>query len=103
MRHVVVRYTLKSDRVAEHEALLAGVFAQLAERAPAGLAYQVVKLGDGVSFVHVASITGPENPLTSLPAFKAFTADVEGRCEERPVSSEGTLMGLYPGRAADAV
>jgi hypothetical protein len=98
MRHVVVRYKLKSERVAEHEALLEAVFAELAERAPPGLDYQALKLGDGRSFVHVASIAGAENPLTSLPAFKAFTADVASRCEEPPVSSEGTRMGAYPKR-----
>jgi hypothetical protein len=94
-RRVVVRYKLKADRVAEHEALLRKVFEQLTERAPAGLVYEAMKLSDGVSFVHVATLTTDDNPLLRLEAFKAFTADVGARCEDPPVSSPATIMGAY--------
>lgn len=94
MKHVVVRYKLKADRVAEHEALLQGVFEELTERAPEGLAYNVFKLGDGLTFHHVAMIAAG-NPLASLDAFKRFVAEIGSRCDEPPVSSEGTLMGSY--------
>jgi len=95
MKHVVVRYKVKADRVAEHEALLRRVFEELAERAPAGLSYQASKLADGVSFIHAASISSAENPLLTLDAFKQFSADIKSRCEEPPLSSEGTLIGAY--------
>ena len=42
MRRVMVRYRLLPERVAEHEALLAAVFAELATQRPAGLEYRVV-------------------------------------------------------------
>ena len=96
MKHTVVRYEVKPERIEEHEALVKSVFAQLAEVRPDGLDYRVLKLGDGVSFIHVATMTGAENPLTSLEAFKAFTADIKSRCEEPPVSSESTRVGAYP-------
>ena len=96
MKHVVVRYRVKPECVAEHEALVQGVFGQLAELRPVGLDYRVLKLGDGVSFLHVATVTGAENPLPSLAAFKAFTADLKSRCEEPPVSSESARVGAYP-------
>jgi len=95
MKRVVVRYKLKADRVAEHEALLGRVFEQLTASAPPGLGYDVWKLADGVSFIHVASVAGADNPLLGLSAFKEFSADIRGRCEEPPVSSEGTLAGSY--------
>ncbi len=95
MRRVVVRYEVKPERVAEHEALIQGVFAELAEVKPAGLSYDVVKLADGVSFIHLASIAGADNPLTRLDAFKRFTADIGSRCQTAPVSSEATLVGTY--------
>ncbi len=96
MKHVVVRYKVKPERIEEHEALVRSVFAQLAEVRPAGLDYQVFKLGDGVSFIHRASVSAAENPLTSLESFKAFTADIKSRCEEPPVSSESARVGSYP-------
>jgi hypothetical protein len=101
MRHVIVRYTVKPECLDTHEALLAGVFAQLAEVAPAGLDYQVVRLADGRSFVHMARVEGAENPLPALSAFRAFSADIKSRCEQPPSSAEGTCVGSYgraPGR-----
>lgn len=95
MRHVVVRYKVKPECLAEHEALIAAVLAQLAELTPTGLEYQVLKLADGLSFIHLATVSAPENPLASLAAFKAFTAEVKSRCEEPPVSTEAARLGTY--------
>lgn len=88
-RRVVVRYKVKPERVEEHEALIRKVFCDLAEKRPAGVDYQAMKLEDGVSFVHVAKITTTDgkNPLTELPSFKAFTANIGERCDEKPVSA----------------
>jgi hypothetical protein len=95
VRRVVVRYSVKAERVEEHRALIRGVFEALGEASPAGLDYEVLELADGRSFVHVATISGDDNPLTRLPAFKAFTADIAARCDEQPVSREATLVGGY--------
>jgi hypothetical protein len=92
---VVVRYKVKPERLAEHEALIAAVFAQLAELAPAGIAYEVMRLADGLGFVHVATQSTEVNPLLGLPAFKAFAAEIKSRCDEPPVSSECTRLGSY--------
>ncbi len=101
MRRVMVRYRLLPERVAEHEALLAAVFAELAAQRPAGLEYRVLRLADGVSFVHLATVAGADNPLTALAAFKAFTADIKARCADGPpVTTEVTLAGDYPAGAA---
>jgi hypothetical protein len=95
VKRVVVRYKVKAERVEEHRGLIGGVFAALAEAKPAGLDYQVLELADGQSFLHVATIAVLDNPLTRLPAFKAFTAEIAARCEEQPVSSEASLVGGY--------
>jgi hypothetical protein len=100
VRHVVVRYKVKPECLAEHEALVRAVFAQLAELTPAGIDYQVLRLADGLSFVHVATQSTADNPLLLLPAFKAFIQDIKGRCEEPPVSSEGTRLGSYDAERA---
>ncbi len=95
MKRVVVRYRLKADRVAEHEALLLPVFEELERSRPEGLSYEAMKLADGVSYVHIATLAGPENPLVALASFKAFSADIRARCEEPPAPSDGTLVGSY--------
>lgn len=92
---VVVRYRLAPERVAEHEALLAAVFAELRAGAVAGVEYRAIKLDDGVSFVHVADVTGANNPLLALPAFQAFVRDIKGRCVDPPVSDGAESVGRH--------
>jgi hypothetical protein len=94
----MVRYKVKPDAAAENERLIGQVFAQLARDKPTGMRYQVFKLGDGVSFVHVGSSEagGAEgNPLVKLEAFKNFTAGIKERCEEAPVTVEMQAIGAY--------
>ena len=101
MRRVMVRYRVLPERVAEHEALLAPVFAELAAQRPAGLEYRVLRLADGVSFMHLATLQGADNPLLELAEFKAFTADIKARCADGPpVTTDVTLAGAYPAGAA---
>jgi len=97
MRRVVVRYKVKPERLEEHEALVRNVFAELAAVKPAGLAYQALKLEDGLSFVHVAAVSTADgqNPLTELPSFKAFSANIADRIEEKPASSTAVAIGAY--------
>lgn len=97
MKTVMVRYKTSSKKHAEENAeLVRAVFAQLAERAPEGLRYASYRLEDGVTFVHLATVASPgANPLTSLPAFKAFTKEIESRCVEPPVVAEMHAVGSY--------
>ena len=97
MRQVMVRYKLKADRATENETLVKKVFEQLDRDRPASVHYATFKLDDGVSFVHIASIDVVDNinPLTTLSAFKAFTAAIAERCEEPPVSVKLNEVGSY--------
>lgn len=103
MRRVVVRYRVKAERVSEHATLLGAVFAELEQRRPDGLSYEALRLADGVSFVHVATVTTDANPLGELPAFKAFVAGIAARCEEPPVSSAAEQLGRYVSAAVARV
>ena len=94
MRRVVVRYRVKPDRVAENEAFVRAVYAQLADVQPEGLRYATVKLDDGVSFVHIAVHEG-DNPLPGLASFRAFSEGARERCDDPPAVSEATLVGSY--------
>jgi len=102
MKRVVVRYRVKADRVSEHEELIRKVFAELAEVSPEGIRYEALRLEDGVSFLHVASVWTPDgtNPLGKLASFKAFTAGIDDRCDEKPKSSATTAIGSYVAKNA---
>jgi hypothetical protein len=91
----MVRYKCKPEAVHENERLIAAVFAQVARDKPAGTRYQVFKLPDGVSFVHIAMTDGTVNPVTQLEAFKQYAADIKSRCEEPPVFTEMQAVGAY--------
>ena len=96
MKHMV-SYQLKPNRVAENERLATAVYDALKQTRPPGLRYATFRLEDGVSFVHIVAHDEPDgsNALTSLPAFKAFSAGVRERCETPPVRVELTEIGSY--------
>jgi hypothetical protein len=98
MKRTIVRYRVKPDRVAENEALVRAVYAELHDKRPDGIAYATYKLGDGVTFVHIARSDLPDGssrPLTELAAFQEFTREVGDRCDEPPVVLEATEIGRF--------
>jgi len=92
----MIRYKVRPDRADENETFVKAVYEQLARERPAGLHYATFRLPDGVSFMHVVIETDqPGRILNEVAAFKAFTADIEGRCDEPPVATELTIIGSY--------
>ena len=102
MKRVMVRYTVKPEHAEENQALIEAVFAALEREQLNGIGYSVFKLADGVSFVHLATHDSADgvNPLTAIPAFKAFAAGVKERCAVQPVSSPVTMIGHYAGTSS---
>lgn len=94
MKTILVRYKTKPEHAATNAALIRAVFEALREQAPAGICYASYRLKDGVSFVHVATHDEP-NPLSALPAFRAFQAQIKERIEEPPVITELFPVGSY--------
>jgi hypothetical protein len=95
---VVVTYQVRPEAAAEHVRLIEAVFEQLHTEKPVGvLDYQVRRLDDGVSFVHVSTADTPDgaNPLPSLAAFQAFGRDSAARVATRPVATPATVIGYY--------
>src|SRR6266571_4925990 len=94
---VVVSYQVKPEAVAEHVRLIEGVFAQLRAEQPAHVEYKVVRLADGVSFVHVSSADTPDgsNPLPEFSAFKEFGRDSAARVATAPVPTAAAIVGSY--------
>ncbi len=98
MKTILVRYKTAEAHAAANEALVHAVFDELRARAPRGLRYATYRLADGVTFMHVATVETPdENPLTGLPAFKAFQERIKERCVELPVVTELFAVDSYGG------
>jgi hypothetical protein len=94
MTRVMVRYTVKPDRVAENEQFVRDVYVELARTQPDGLRYATFKLPDGVSFVHLA-VHGQDNPLQRVEAFGRFQEGIRDRCDEQPVVAPLEEVGSY--------
>ena len=97
MRTVLVRYKTKQDQAEANAKLVRTVFDALATRVPGGFHYVTLRLADGVTFVHVASVETDDgtNPLADVAAFGRFQAAVGERCEVAPVVTELTEVGSY--------
>jgi hypothetical protein len=91
----VIRYTTKPACADENERLIRAVFAELAERKPDGLRYSAFRLDDGVSFLHVATLDGADNPLLASAAFADFQSGIKDRCAEGPIPADGQVVGSY--------
>lgn len=96
MRTIMVRYKTSEASADSNAALVRAVFEELRACAPQGLRYASYRLADGVTFVHLATLeTRDDNPLATLPSFKAFQAGIKERCVEPPVVVELSLVGSY--------
>jgi hypothetical protein len=94
---VVVSYRVKPEAVDEHVRLIQAVFAQLRAEQPANVEYKVVRLDDGVSFVHVSSADTPDgsNPLPEMASFKEFSRDAGSRVATPPTPTAADVVGWY--------
>jgi len=97
MSNVMVRYQVKPERAAENERLVRAVYDELVRAAPDGFRYATVVLDDGVSFVHIASITTDDghNPLRDITAFAEFQSEVGARCEQAPSATGFREVGSF--------
>jgi hypothetical protein len=102
---VVVSYTVKPEAVAEHVRLIEAVFEQLRAEQPDNIEYKVMRLDDGVSFVHVSTADTPDgsNPIPQLAAFREFGKDSADRVATTPAPTAADIIGSYhPRRVSGA-
>jgi len=93
---MMISYKTSEARAEENAALIRAVFDEIRERAPKGIHYVSYRHADGVTFVHMATITNPEKDwINALPSFKAFQAQLKERCVEPPVVSELNALESY--------
>ena len=94
-RTLIIRYRTRPEAADENSRLVEAVFSSLAELKPTGFSYTTYRLADGETFVHIARLDGPDNPLATLPAFAEFQRDLAQRCLEQPAPSQATVVGSY--------
>jgi hypothetical protein len=94
---VVVSYRVRPEAVEEHVRLIEAIFEQLRAEQPGNVEYKVMRLDDGVSFVHVSSADTPDgsNPLPQMSAFQKFGADAAARVATPPVPTAADIIGSY--------
>ncbi|MDQ1660349.1 MAG: hypothetical protein QOJ68_329 [Blastococcus sp.] len=93
----VIRYVTTPESADENARLIGAVFADLDASKPEGLQYASFRLEDGLTFVHVVTMTGEGNPLLASEPFRAFSSTVADRCTEGPLVMEATTLGAYSG------
>ena len=93
----VIRYVTEPECADENARLVDAVFADLDALKPEGLQYKSFRLEDGLTFVHVVTMTGDESPLLASEAFQAFSSTVADRCTEGPLVLAATTLGDYSG------
>ena len=93
----VIRYRTSPEFADENEQLIKAVFAELVDANLSGLRYEVFRLEDEVSFVHVATFDDASNPLAESRAFREFQAEIGTRCVDGPTLSDASTIGSYVG------
>ncbi|MGD3108974.1 putative quinol monooxygenase [Streptomyces sp. YGL11-2] len=94
---VMVRYTVRQERVDESVALLHAVYADLARARPRGLRYETYRLDGSGRFL--ALITSDGDPVAAphhqLASFQRYRAALSEVCSEPPVVTYVDEVGSY--------
>lgn len=96
MKRIVVRYKTKPEAAEANAELIAQVFAELKQKAPAGVRYLALRLQDD-TFLHLSLWESEDgtSPIPELAAFRAFQSGLKERCLLPPQPSNATLIGSY--------
>jgi quinol monooxygenase YgiN len=93
---MMIRYKTSAARAEENAALIRAIFDEIRVRAPGRVRYVTYRHADGVTFVHMATVTNLEKDwINALPSFNAFQAQLKERCVEPPVISELDALESY--------
>jgi hypothetical protein len=96
MKTLIVRYKTTEAHAEKNAANVRAVYDELRAKKPEGIQYRTYRLPDGVSFIHVATHSGPgDNPIPKLDAFQIFQRELKERCAEPPVTTELSIVDSY--------
>ena len=95
MKRFIIQYRVKPGRAEENETFVRGVFEELKRAAPKDTRYTCLKMDDGLSFAHIVETPDDANPISTLEAFKKFSAGVRDRVDAPPVQRDFSVVGAY--------
>jgi hypothetical protein len=96
MNVLMVHSKVKAAYVAEVDAAAKRMFAALELAQPQGIRYTSCRLPDGVTYVSLLEIDdGVDNPLPTLPEFRAFQEGLKQWIAEPPTSEQLAVVGSY--------
>lgn len=96
MKHLLINYLVKPEKVEENISLIKSVFEELKVSGIEGVKYAAFRMGDNL-FVHVARFETNEahERFTSLQSFRDFRKDIVSRQIEKPVTNHVEEIGSF--------
>jgi hypothetical protein len=96
MKRVVIQYKVKPELAEHNVELLHAVYDELERTQPEGLGHAVLRLADGVTFVHIAEETeAAAGGIFGLESFQRFEAGIQDRCDVPPAVQPADEVGSY--------
>src|ERR1700710_835421 len=95
-----IQYRVHSDLGDTNEKAIADVFTELRDRQPSGLTYQVYRLDDERTFLHVVTSESAVEPLPGLSSFASFQSGLADLAEDAPSRRSAKLIGNYTSTVA---
>jgi len=96
MKRVVIQYKVKPEQAQHNVELIRAFNDELERTQPEGLGHAVLRLADGVTFIHISEETEEaEGRLWGLESFQRFEAGIADRCEVPPAVQGSSEVGSY--------
>jgi hypothetical protein len=96
MKRVVIQYKVKPEEAERNVELLRAVYEELDRTRPDGLGHAVLRLADGVTFIHIAEDAEEGGSgIFGLPSFQRFEEGIRDRCEIAPAVQETSEVGSF--------
>jgi hypothetical protein len=96
MNVMMLRAKVKTESVADVEAAVTAMFSAIQQAHPEGVRYASCRLADSATFVILLQVKdGIENPLPTVPEFRAFQENLKNWIAEPPIPEQLTVIGSY--------
>jgi hypothetical protein len=96
MKRVVIQYKVKPEQAEHNVEPLHAVYDELERTQPEGLGHAVLRLADGVTFIHISEDTeAAAGGIFGLESFQRFEAGIRDRCEVPPAVQPASEVGSY--------
>ena len=96
MKRVVIQYKVKPEQAERNVELLRDVYEELERTRPDGLGHAVLRLADGVTFIHIAEDADEGGSgIFGLASFQRFEDGIGDRCEIPPAVQGSSEVGSF--------